>query len=89
MRPTGWFKIRSRWNSQKFWGGHEWWSKENGWGEETQGGTFTLYEAETMTLPAGGEWVYEPPTHFEDDNNEEEVDVPHRRDGRDDNSVTD
>ena len=85
MKFAGEWRVRSRWNDL------HWWLKmdyHGRWVKEALATEFTHQEVCKMELPAGGEWVYEPLTLY-GDNNEEEVDVPNRGDGGDDNSVTD
>jgi len=88
MQVPGEYLIRSKWNDPKNWGGHEWWCQIRGWGPESVATPYTPTQAKKMTLPVGGEWVFMP-LQIKDDNNEEEMDVFNRRDGGDDNPVTD
>jgi len=83
MQVPGEYLIRSRWDMPR----REWWCQIRGWGSESIATPYTPTQAKKMRLPVGGEWVFIP-LEEQEENNEEEVDVPNRRDGRDDNTVT-
>ena len=85
MKLGGTWRIRNRWHDLDWWLTMDWHGR---WVKEASASEFTHQEVMKFTLPAGGEWVYEHLT-LHGDNNEEEMDVPHRRDGSNDHPVTD
>jgi len=60
MKPTGKLLIRSIFTLGITSKRKLWWSNEDGWGGRETATEFTVDESRELTLPVGGEWVYEP-----------------------------